>query len=471
MSEEALQPPVETPAVPTGSVEALDTALYKSILEARHRRGNRWRTAFHFATLVGLVALLILGLTVLNEAVGMIAVTTKVDAATLSDRPLEALDAAGLTHILAEHARKARLRVLVRDEILQVNTSLDPSLPVSNLLAGYHYPSELAEKPFTALNEQELAALLAANLGQRRLYDLVRAEVVGYEVVGSWPLLQALTNRAGIEAQVKASEHPDAVLQFHSWINLDFLTNTMSATPANAGIRTALLGTIYIMLITMIVAVPLGVGAAIYLEEYATDNFINNTIETNIRNLAGVPSIIYGMLGLAIFVRALGPITSGAFVGYTDTNGRTILSAGLTLALLVLPIIIINAQEAIRAVPWSIREGSYGLGATKWQTVWRQVLPAAMPGILTGTILSLSRAIGETAPLIVIGAATVISTDPTSPFSKFTALPIQIWQWTARPQDQFRDIAAAAIIVLLVLLLSLNATAIFLRQRFSKKMW
>ncbi|MCZ7543186.1 MAG: phosphate ABC transporter permease PstA [Anaerolineae bacterium] len=388
----------------------------------------------------------------------------------LAGRPLEELPATELARLLGEHTRKARLRVLVRDEILHVSEAIDTSLPVDNLLAGYAYPEALAVTSFAALTEQELVAILEVNLDQARLHDLVLAEVVGYKVVGSWPLLRSLTDRAGIEAEVAASETPNAELRFHSWINFDFLTSPMSSIPASAGVRAALLGTIYIMLITMAVAVPLGVGAAIYLEEYATPNALNNLIETNIRNLAGVPSIIYGILGLAIFVRAFGHLTSGAFVGVTDSNGRTIVSAAMTLALLVLPIVIINAQEAIRAVPWSIREASYGLGATRWQTVRRQVLPAALPGILTGTILSLSRAIGETAPLIVVGASAIIFTDPSGPFSKFTALPVQIWQWTARPQDQFRDLAAAAIIVLLVLLLSLNAAAILLRQRVSKRL-
>ncbi|MDE2858256.1 MAG: ABC transporter permease subunit [Chloroflexota bacterium] len=347
------------------------------------------------------------------------------------------------------------------------------------------------------------------------------------------------------------------------------------------------------MAVVVTVALPIGVGAAIYLEEYAHHGFINRLIETNVRNLAGVPSIIYGMLGLAIFVRALAPVTSGLIFHYNfdaptvdtvieriapafegaiaydgaairsdpevvdvarverlvdtfmfygspsltmtgnsdvremshalaealkipvDTllaradeaydievrgdyyrfdvapgaaisddafdalmaslvrinsfapNGRTLLSAGLTLVLLILPIIIINAQEAIRAVPYTIREASYGLGATRWQTIWNQVLPAALPGIMTGTILSVSRAVGETAPLIVVGAATFLVTDPTSPFSQFTAMPIQIYQWTARPQGQFADIAAAAIIVLLALMLTLNAAAIVLRNRYS----
>jgi phosphate transport system permease protein len=212
--------------------------------------------------------------------------------------------------------------------------------------------------------------------------------------------------------------------------------------------------------------------AAIYLEEYAVDNRLNRLIRTNINNLAGVPSIIYGMLGLAVFVRALEPLTSGKLFGLVDpttANGRTILAAGLTLGLLILPLIIINAQEAIKAVPNSLRQAGMGLGATKWQTIWHHVLPNAMPGILTGTILAISRAIGETAPLVVVGASTFITVDPTNPFSKFTTLPIQIYQWTSRPQDEFRNIAAAAILVLLFLLLALNASAVLLRNRFSKR--
>jgi phosphate transport system permease protein len=174
------------------------------------------------------------------------------------------------------------------------------------------------------------------------------------------------------------------------------------------------------------------------------------------------------MLGLAVFVRVLEPFTSGALFGAEADNGRTIMSAALTLGLLILPIIIINAQEALRAVPNALREASYGMGATKWQTIWKIVLPSALPGILTGLILSVSRAIGETAPLIVVGASTLLFTDPTGPFSKFTALPIQIYNWTARPQDQFRDIAAAAIIVLLLIVIALNSVAIVLRNRYAR---
>jgi phosphate transport system permease protein len=213
------------------------------------------------------------------------------------------------------------------------------------------------------------------------------------------------------------------------------------------------------------------VGAAIYLEEYGGSSRAAQIIETNINNLAGVPSIIYGMLGLAVFVRAFEALTSGRIFGVVDpttANGRTVLSAGLTLGLLILPLIIINAREAIRAVPNSLREAGYGLGATKWQTIRAHVLPNAIPGIMTGVILAVSRALGETAPLVVIGASTFIVIDPNSPFSKFTTLPIQIYQWTSRPQPEFQHLAAAAIVVLLVLLLAMNATAILLRNKYRR---
>jgi phosphate transport system permease protein len=295
--------------------------------------------------------------------------------------------------------------------------------------------------------------------------------VVEPKAVETWSLYDSLLNQPAIEAEV-AEKYPDATLEFVSWINLRFVRSPQSSHPERAGVRTAILGSLWTIAITILFAFPLGVGAAIYLEEYAGDNLVNDVIQTNINNLAGVPSIIYGMLGLAIFVRAMEPLTSGTLFGFADPttgNGRTILSAGLTLGLLILPLIIINSQEAIRAVPNSLREASYALGATKWQTVLHHVLPNALPGILTGTILATSRAIGETAPLVVIGASTFITLDPEGPFSKFTTLPIQIYQWTSRPQHEFRNIAAAAIMLLLGLLLALNATAVLLRNRYGRR--
>ena len=259
--------------------------------------------------------------------------------------------------------------------------------------------------------------------------------------------------------------------EWRAWLNLDFVLSPQNATPEIAGIRTAILGSVYLVSITMLFAVPVGVGAAIYLVEFARPGRLNEFIQTNIYNLAGVPSIIYGMLGLAVLVRTLEPLTSGSL--FLDdgaaSNGRTILSGGITLGLLILPVVIISAQEALKAVPNSLRQAGMGLGATTWQTVRSQVLPVALPGILTGAILAVARAIGETAPLIVVGAAGFITSDPTGPFSNYTAMPIQIFQWTSLPQEEFRNIAAAAILVLLMLLLTLNAAAVILRNRFSRR--
>ncbi len=313
----------------------------------------------------------------------------------------------------------------------------------------------VAEKPLALRTQEEVLAIL-------------EEQVLEPTVVETWSLYESLFDRAAIKEA--AAGMPDAHLEFRRWITWDFITSPQSSQPEYAGVRTAILGSLWVVFITLIFAVPVGIGAAIYLEEYGSGSWLDQLIETNINNLAGVPSIIYGMLGLAVFVRALGPLTSGAIFGVGDpttSNGRTILSAGLTLGLLILPIIIINAREAIRAVPQAFREASLGLGATKWQTIWHHVLPNAIPGILTGSILAISRAFGETAPLIVVGASTAIFLDPSGPFSKFTTLPIQIYQWTARPQAAFQNLAAAAIIVLLALLLALNAFAIYLRNRYA----
>ena len=315
----------------------------------------------------------------------------------------------------------------------------------------------------------------ACTLGPRdaaSVIQLIEADIVKPTVLRTWGLWESLLNRDEILLAATA-EFPAADVYFRRWLTWDFIISPQSSYPEIAGVRTAILGTLWVVGIAVAFSFPLGVGAAIYLEEYASKTSrLNRIIQTNINNLAGVPSIIYGLLGLAVFVRALEIFTSGSFFGLADpsvANGRTILSAGLTLGLLGLPVIIISSQEAIRAVPSSLRQASYGLGATRWQTVRSHVLPNALGGILTGVILSMSRIIGETAPLVVIGASTYITTDPTGPFSKFTTLPSQIYQWTARPQDTFRDIAATAIIVLLLLLLLLNAAAIYLRGRFGRR--
>ena len=574
-------------------------------LALRHRRGRIGRLFNYMSIGVAGLALLALFLNVVNQAFGTIAVVNTIDPATLTDgRALEDLSKDELATILAEHAG-GRLRVIIRDTISQVDAKRFTKASVAEIVGDPQVDPAIASELLKDISPKQQAALLADYAERPALRNLVLDKVVEQQVIASFPLVDAIFRFDEIQAEIKGpilkafkerADRKDAearIIRFHSWLDGDFLTTPMSSTPALAGVRTALIGSLGLMALVALASLPIGVGAAIYLEEYAQHSFVNRLIETNIRNLAGVPSIIYGMLGLAIFVRALAPFTSGMAFGYNfeaptaasviariapafddqvglddgvfssqsamidaqivervantflhygtpsltmhgnssvaemsnalaaaldievvvvelradeaydierrgeyygfelpadapissetyaqlmtslvrinsfSPNGRTLVSAGLTLALLILPIIIINAQEAIRAVPFAIREASYGLGATRWQTIWRQVLPAALPGIMTGTILSVSRAVGETAPLIVVGAATFLVTDPASPFAQFTALPIQIYQWTARPQGQFTEIAAAAIIVLLTLMLSLNAAAIILRNRYS----
>jgi len=390
---------------------------FPSNLVARHRSGKIWRTVFQASTVIGIIALVALLYTIINSAFGLGVIQNEVSPETLAVEgvPLEDLAQEQLVEVLQANVSKGLFRKLEADQ------------------------------PFDQRSQDEV-------------YRLIVQEVVKPQVMRTWSLYDSLFHRSAIQAQA-AAEYPAGELRFLSWINQKFVARPQSSDPEKAGVRTAILGSLWTIAITILFAFPLGVGAAIYLEEYATDNRINRIIRTNINNLAGVPSIIYGMLGLAIFVRGLEGLT----------NGRTILSAGMTLGLLVLPLIIINAQEAIRAVPGSLRQASYGLGATRWQTIWSHVLPNALPGILTGTILAVSRAIGETAPLVVVGASTLIFADPAGPFSKFTTLPIQIYQWTARPQAEFRNIAAAAIIVLLALLLTMNAAAVLLRNRYGKR--
>lgn len=580
-------------------------ADYLRRLEQRRRRGRIGRLFNYFSIAVAGLALIALLLNVVNQAFGAIGVVNTIEPETLTGgRPLAELSNDELAVILAEHVG-GRLRVLIRDTISQVEDKRFTKATVAEIVGDDTVDPAIADELLKAISKERQAGLLARYASQTTLRNLVLEEVIERRVIASFSLSETIFNFAAVKraiegpilAEYKKSERLDdakvTVIRFHSWLDSEFLATPMSSRPALAGVRTALIGSIGLMMVVVVVALPIGVGAAIYLEEYAQRGFANRLIETNVRNLAGVPSIIYGMLGLAIFVRALAPFTSGlifhsnfdlptvetvvervapvfdgavSFDGdilssdsaridaptlgrVVDTflrfgspsltmlgnssviemaealaealdiavdaratradedhdieargayyrfdvadesrisdaafdqlmaslvrinsfapNGRTLVSAGLTLALLILPIIIINAQEAIRAVPYTIREASYGLGATRWQTIWNQVLPAALPGIMTGTILSVSRVVGETAPLIVVGAATFLVTDPTSPFSQFTAMPIQIYQWTARPQGQFADIAAAAIIVLLGLMLTLNAATIYLRNRYS----
>lgn len=239
-------------------------------------------------------------------------------------------------------------------------------------------------------------------------------------------------------------------------LHIDFLTNFASRFADKAGIKAALVGSLWLMGVVAPVSILLGVGTAIYLEEYAKKNKINDFIRMNISNLAGVPSIVFGLLGLTIFVRMM-------------ELGKSILAAGFTMSLLILPVIIVAAQEAIRSVPNEQREASYGMGATKWQTILRVVLPAAIPGILTGSILALSRAIGETAPLVVLGIPVILQFLPDGLLSQFTALPMQIYDWAKRPQEAFQYVAAAGILVLMTVLLLMNSIAIYIRNKFQKR--
>jgi phosphate transport system permease protein len=554
-----------------------ESALART-LRSRRVTANLWRTAFFVANIVGLVALLVLLLNIVNQSFGYVLVNYTIKPSELSpDKPLNELNEAELARLLEDKVSRNRLRTIVRDNLLgrqfsQIRLSgaqvinvfpelafdaarpdqtfsralgdkrfstlnarelltvfslglgipreqlenetlgqafkgrtIDPALadrklgeltiqeaaallaanaprpqvtvdfllgdPIKKLFEGRAFRPEVAEKRYDQLEMNEYIDLLEDNLDTAQLYRIILRDVAGLRYDRAWTLLESLTNYEGILAQVEADENlRNGELRFHSWLSLEFVTTELTASPATTGLRTSLIGSLWVIILTILIALPLGVGAAVYLEEYAEKNLLNAVIETNIRNLAGVPSIIYGMLGLAIFVRALEQFTSGAFIGITDSNGRTVISAAFTMALLILPVVIINAQEAIRAVPSSIREASYGVGATKWQTTWRQVLPAAFPGILTGLILSVSRAVGETAPLLVVGGLTFTLIDPNGPFSKFSVVPIQVYSWTADPAIGFRNVAAAAIIVLLAVLLALNTTAIVLRQRLRKNL-
>ena len=239
-------------------------------------------------------------------------------------------------------------------------------------------------------------------------------------------------------------------------LSIDFLTNFASRFPEQAGIKAALIGSLWLMMVVAPTSIILGVGSAIYLEEYAKQNRITTFIRMNISNLAGVPSVVFGLLGLTIFVRAL-------------ALGNSVLAAGFTMSLLILPVIVVASQEAIRSVPGELRDASYGMGATKWQTIVKIILPAAIPGILTGSILALSRAIGETAPLIVIGIPVIIQFLPAGVMDTFTALPMQIYDWSSRPQQEFQTVAAAGIIVLMAVLLFMNSIAVIIRNKFDKR--
>lgn len=398
---------------------------FRHALNTRYRTASIWQAVFLSALLIAIISLTALLYTVVDGAFGYMVYEYKKDPTTFTAKPINEL---------------------TKDDLLAILEA--------NLSSG----------AFTKLdNEQSMNSRSQADL-----LSLFLERLVQIDTKDTWSMTDSILLGAEIRAEV-AEKYPEAKLEFRSWLTPQFLVSPMSSRAEFAGVRTAILGSLWLVGIALLFALPIGTGAAVYLQEYAPMNWLTKIIQTNINNLAGVPSIVYGMLGLAIFVRVLEPLTSGSLFGVTDSNGRTILSAGLTMGVLVLPLIIINVQEAIKAVPDSLRQAAYGVGATRWQTVWHHVLPNALPGILTGSILALSRALGETAPLIIVGASTFISVDPSGPFSKFTALPIQIYQWTTRAQSEFHAIAAGAIIVLLILLLTLNAIAILLRNRFQRK--
>ena len=398
---------------------------FRHALSGRYRTATIWQGLFLSALLIAIISLTALIYNVVDGAFGYVAFEYKNDPAEFTSTPLVELTQAELITILKDNLSSGAYNKLDKEQSMQKRSQAD-------------------------------------------LYILFLERLVQLDTKETWSMTNSLLNGEKIQAEV-ADKYPDAKLEFRSWLTPQFLVTPMSSKAEFAGVRTAVLGSLWLVGIALLFALPIGTGAAIYLQEYAPKNWFTAIIQTNINNLAGVPSIVYGMLGLAIFVRVLEPLTSGLLFGVTDSNGRTVLSAGLTMGVLVLPMIIINAQEAIKAVPDSLRQAAYGVGATRWQTVWHHVLPNALPGVLTGSILALSRALGETAPLIVVGASTFISLDPSGPFSKFTALPIQIYQWTTRAQSEFHAIAAGAIVVLLVLLLTLNATAVLLRNRFQKR--
>lgn len=415
----------------------LPTKDPRSIFENNHTlrtsQGKTWQVVFLLVTIIAVVSLTLLIINIVDSVFGYVMLNSKVDPVTLA-----------VDGIPLEQQSK--------DQLIDALSS------------------SLSKGAFNKLNNERPIK----SRSRSEIMTVIEERILKYEILESWSFTDSIFHKQEIYDEYKAllTEKPRSTLKFISWLTWDRLQRPQSSEVVTAGIRTAIFGSLWTIVITILFAFPMGVGAAIYLEEYANDNWINRVIQTNINNLAGVPSIIYGILGLAIFVRAMEPLTSGSLFGFVDpttANGRTVLSAGLTLGLLVLPLIIINSQEAIRAVPQSLRNAGYGLGATKWQVTWAHVLPNALPGILTGLILAVSRAIGETAPLVVVGASTAISFDPASPFSKFTTLPIQIYQWTARPQPEWRHLAGAAILVLLVLLLGMNAIAIVLRNKLSRK--
>lgn len=444
---------------------------YNRHLRGRRRRASGFQLFCLLMLTIAVLALATLLYTIINDSFGLTAVVNQNDpedvVASLGYDPatttLADLSFDELVGLLEANVSSGAGRRLEREQRFYEDQLVFESDDVwAEICASDEPPAGCAKGPRSHAD----------------VLQLVNERVVAPDVIASNQLLPSMLDPEAFEREIaegfvagRFGEYTEdqARIEWRAWFNWTFITSSAHAQPELAGIRTAILGSAWLVVITLLFAVPVGVGAAIYLVEFARPSRFNDIVQTNINNLAGVPSIVYGMLGLAVFVRVLEPLTSGALFGVEGQSGRSILSAGLTLGLLTLPVVIISAQEALKAVPDSLRQAGLSLGATKWQTVRAQVLPVAMPGILTGTILAVARAIGETAPLILVGASSFITSDPSGPFSSFTALPIQIFQWTSFPQEEFRNIAAAASIALLLLLLTLNAFAVILRNRYSRR--
>lgn len=449
---------------------------FDELLNARTRRARVWQFGFLGLLTVAVLALGTLLYTIINDSFGLVAIVN-------ANNPEDVVAGLGFdpdTTSLADLSKDELVTLLQGAVSSGVGRRLERE--------QRFYADRLVFESQTKWDEvcassEPPEGCTGGIRDEADVLTLVQERVIEPDVVVSAELVPSLLNPDGFKADVERLfvEAPERFgdytfdqvrFEWRAWLNREFLMTRSNATPEIAGVRTAILGSAWLMVITLLFAVPVGVGAAIYLVEFARPGRFNGLIQTNINNLAGVPSIIYGMLGLAVLVRTLEPLTSGAIFSSGTApaeNGRTLIAGGITLGLLILPVVIISAQEALKAVPDTLRQAGMALGATRWQTVRSQVLPVALAGILTGIILAVARAIGETAPLLVAGAASFITADPTGPFSKYTALPIQIFQWTTFPQGEFRNIAAAAILVLLLMLLIMNATAVILRNRYGRR--
>lgn len=395
------------------------------LFRVRQRTGVAWLSLLVLVAAIACIMILWLLLGIVNDSFGYVLVTYEVQP----PQEIQSYDEAGLADLLREYA-------------------------TAGIVRRYEQEAPLQELP------------------RRRLRDLVERHVFQPTVVETWSLSESLFGTASIRAAL--AEVPQADLRFRAWVRLDFLTRPVDRDPLETGIRTALLGTVWIVLLSLLIAFPIGVATAVFLTEYDRGGWFSRFVRSNIETMASVPSIIYGILGLTLFVRALGPVTSGALFGVDGAGaiGRTVLSAGLTLAILVLPSIVINSRDILEQVPRSYREACYAVGASRSAVVLRRVLPAVMGRLITVLFLGISRVIGETTPLLVVGAAAFISVDPENIFSRFTALPVQVFNWSARPGEEYQRLAAAAIIVLLALSTAINvglrALSKYLEKRSSE---